>query len=185
MGLTAMVAATSLAMIRDSRGGGRVTHMHYTLGGAARVVGLHKTTLHRAIKSGRLSAERLEDGSYRVDAAELGRVYGVTPGATVTPTVARNDARPPDATSVTPGVDTSGSAELVAELRAELARERETVLRERETVDDLRRRLDTAEERVGRLLLALPAPAVVTSSPATARPHRGLLARLLGALRPD
>jgi excisionase family DNA binding protein len=50
-----------------------------TLGQAARLAGVGKTTLTRAIKSGRLSATRRDDGSYAVDAAELARVYDVTP----------------------------------------------------------------------------------------------------------
>src|SRR6476646_5871874 len=58
-----------------------------TLGQAARLTGTSKTTLTRAIKSGRLSASRLDDGSYRIDPSELARVFDVTPatgGATGT-----------------------------------------------------------------------------------------------------
>lgn len=50
-----------------------------TLGQAARLTGTSKTTLARAIKAGRLSAIRREDGSYSIDPAELSRVYTVTP----------------------------------------------------------------------------------------------------------
>ena len=46
-----------------------------TLSEAARLTGLGKTTLARAIKSGRLSATRTEFGSYAIDPAELHRVY--------------------------------------------------------------------------------------------------------------
>jgi excisionase family DNA binding protein len=46
-----------------------------TLGQAARLTGLGKTTLARAIKAGRLSASRTETGSYQIDASELARVY--------------------------------------------------------------------------------------------------------------
>src|SRR4051812_7869408 len=46
-----------------------------TLGQAAKLTGLGKTTLARAIKAGRLSATRSEPGSYSIDAAELARVY--------------------------------------------------------------------------------------------------------------
>jgi hypothetical protein len=49
-----------------------------TLGQAARVTGLGKTTLTRAIKAGRLSATRREDGSYAIDPSELSRVYKLT-----------------------------------------------------------------------------------------------------------
>ena len=40
---------------------------------AARKIGI--TTLAKAIKSGRLSVSRKEDGSYEIDPAELARVY--------------------------------------------------------------------------------------------------------------
>jgi hypothetical protein len=47
--------------------------MAYTLGQAARAVGRSKTTLNRAIKSGKISAIRGEDGSYTINPAELQR----------------------------------------------------------------------------------------------------------------
>jgi excisionase family DNA binding protein len=46
-----------------------------TLGEAARLTGLGKTTLARAIKSGRLSAARTDLGSYQIDPSELARIY--------------------------------------------------------------------------------------------------------------
>lgn len=51
----------------------------FTLGQAAKLAGVGKTTLTRAIKNGRLSADRRDDGSYRIDASELARVYAVKP----------------------------------------------------------------------------------------------------------
>jgi excisionase family DNA binding protein len=47
--------------------------MSYTLGEAAKAAGFSKPTLSRAIKSGKLSAKRLDDGSYSIDPAELER----------------------------------------------------------------------------------------------------------------
>lgn len=49
--------------------------MVFTLRTAAQHTGTSKSTILRAIKSGRLSAARLEDGSYEIDPAELERVY--------------------------------------------------------------------------------------------------------------
>ena len=49
--------------------------MIFTLRTAAQHTGTSKSTILRAIKSGRLSATRLEDGTYEIDAAELERVY--------------------------------------------------------------------------------------------------------------
>jgi len=53
-----------------------------TLGQAAKLVGRSKTALTRAINSGKLSANRNDDGSYSIDVSELSRVYqllSVTP----------------------------------------------------------------------------------------------------------
>lgn len=46
-----------------------------SLGEAARHTGLAKTTIHRAIKSGKISAQKNDDGSYSIDPAELFRAY--------------------------------------------------------------------------------------------------------------
>lgn len=54
--------------------------MSYTLGEAAKATGKNKSTINRAIKAGRISAERQDDGSYRIDPAELHRVFPVQPG---------------------------------------------------------------------------------------------------------
>ena len=48
-----------------------------TLGEAARLTRTSKTTLTRAIKAGRLSATRRDDGVYSINPAELARVYSV------------------------------------------------------------------------------------------------------------
>jgi hypothetical protein len=49
--------------------------MPYTLGQAAKASGRSKATIHRAVRSGRLSASRGEDGGWLIDPAELHRVY--------------------------------------------------------------------------------------------------------------
>jgi hypothetical protein len=53
--------------------------MTYTLGEAAKATGMSKAALSRSIKNGRLSAEKQEDGSFKIDPAELHRVYPVQP----------------------------------------------------------------------------------------------------------
>ena len=47
----------------------------YTLGAAAKASGKSKATISKAIKSGRLSALKDEMGVYRIEPAELNRVY--------------------------------------------------------------------------------------------------------------
>lgn len=49
--------------------------MKFSLGTAAQATGKGKTTIHTAIKTGKLSATRNENGNYEIDAAELFRVY--------------------------------------------------------------------------------------------------------------
>ena len=112
--------------------------MGYSLGQAARLVGRSKTTIHRAIKSGRLLAARTADG-YEIDPAELERVFRTVTG----------DSDVPVERTVTDLDPVALTVEVTA-LRS-LAEERA------ETICDLRARLD-------RLLLTdqrptAPAPA--------------------------
>ncbi len=143
--------------------------MELSLGAAARMAGLNKTTLSRHIRAGRLSAQRVDGGGYLIDASELARVYELRPDATGTRPEARSDARPDsDPLATLPATADA----LVAELRAQLAQSQATV-------EDLRARLDASETRLDRLLLSLPSPATV--APALAAPPRpGFLTRLLG-----
>jgi hypothetical protein len=46
-----------------------------TLGTAAKAAGVSKSTVHRAIKSGRMSARSKDGASYQIDPAELFRVF--------------------------------------------------------------------------------------------------------------
>lgn len=49
--------------------------MAYTLGEATKATGISKTSLHRAIKSGRISATKNDIGAWEIDPAELHRVF--------------------------------------------------------------------------------------------------------------
>ena len=106
--------------------------MGYSLGQAARAAGRSKTTIHRAIKSGRLSAAKTERGGYEIDPAELSRAYPATGNGSV-----------PLEQSVT-----EDRIESPAELRGERDRFRALAEERAETIRDLRARLDAeAEER--------------------------------------
>lgn len=101
-----------------------------SIGQAAKLTGKSKSTISRAIKSGRLSANR--DGDrYLIDPAELTRVFD----ATVAQPAQWNDPQPRDATPERPSVDA---------LETENRMLREMLDRERETVEDLRVRLTRA-----------------------------------------
>jgi excisionase family DNA binding protein len=175
--------------------------MEYSLTEAAHATGLSRPTIFRAIKNGKLSARRLDDKSYRIDASELVRVYPLV-------SMKRDDATPRDAqkqaeTAVTPGASETELALLrlkVQMLEEQMTRERELRGQEREaqdrereisrdTITDLRKRLDDeqAERRNLQLLLAPPAreklqdaPSGSTAAVEPSRPSRSLLSRLWG-----
>src|SRR5215211_1879213 len=75
MGLMTSTAATSRKVSRETRR----TMATFGLREAALQAGVDKSTIHRAIQSGRLSAARTENGGYSIDAAELLRVYPPKP----------------------------------------------------------------------------------------------------------
>lgn len=90
--------------------------MELSLSQAAKAAGKSKSTINRAIKSGKLSATRHDDGSYSIDASELSRAFQIGTHA-VSSWI--SSALP---------VEPSGTAMLEAEnaaLRAALDRERE------------------------------------------------------------
>jgi excisionase family DNA binding protein len=112
--------------------------MIFTLRTAAQHTGTSKSTILRAIKSGRLSATRLEDGSYEIDAAELERVY---PAQRMkqrgTDTMEHHaPSNSGDRTSDAPGATP-------AALEAEIAGLREILRRADAAADELRRDRDT------------------------------------------
>ena len=51
--------------------------MGYTLGEAAKACGKSKATLSKAIKQGKISAIKNDNGSFSIEAAELHRVYEI------------------------------------------------------------------------------------------------------------
>jgi len=109
----------------------RNTHF-YTLKQAAEAAGKTKPTIQRAIKDGKLSATKDENGHYQIDPAELHRVFHVTVTQQQNETT-RNMPKTADET---------------AALRAELEGMRALADERQRTIDDLRHRLDSeAEER--------------------------------------
>lgn len=99
--------------------------MKFTLGQAAIETGKPKSTISRAIKSGRLSAKK-DGNKYEIDASELFRAFP----ATVAQPQERNDTQPAKSDSATD---------------VENRMLREMLDRERDTVEDLRERLTRAE----------------------------------------
>ena len=131
--------------------------MELTLGQAAKVTGLGKTTLTRAIKAGRLSATRREDGSYAIDPSELSRVYKVMPetAETVSSTgYTAHRATPEGEPRATPR--NSDVHTLLAVAQAELRHLSERLEEVKASQDDLRRERDDWREQAQQLALAAP-----------------------------
>lgn len=82
-----------------------------SLSQAAKLSGKSKSTINRAIKSGKISATRHDDGSYSIDPAELSRAFEMEPKGGSK----RSDAEP----------DETRLLERIEALEAMLNRERE------------------------------------------------------------
>ena len=127
--------------------------MSYSLGEAAKATGKAKSTILRAIKTGRISASK-KDGSYSIDPSELFRVFDAT--------VAEQRHR----TKRNRLQNTRKHSNCGLEL-AEKEREREREQMQA-TIDDLRTRLDRSEDRItalaGRSARAGTPPPVVATA---------------------
>ena len=114
--------------------------MKYSMGEAAKATGKSKATIHRAIKSGKISAHKKEDGSYEIDASELHRVFdAVSQNSYAELSVRQSET--PDEMGVL-------QRELML-LREERERERSLF---QDTINDLRQRLDSESEERRKLV---------------------------------
>ncbi|MCS5602170.1 MAG: hypothetical protein NZ734_08205 [Paracoccus sp.] len=127
--------------------------MKYSLSEAAKATGKNKTTIQRAIKSGKISANKGNSGSYEIDPSELHRVFP--------PTVAQRDAQHTQSndTQQAKFAPESSHIDRVVELEKELAVacEKASGLEAQkdqmaDTINDLRKRLDSSETRITALL---------------------------------
>ncbi len=136
-----------------------------TLSQAAKAAGKSKSTLSRAIKTGRLSATRLDDGNFSIDPAELFRAY---PATSTNP----YDEHPIEqsATPVPAELQSRISMlELLLEKEREaVAREREISAREREISADLKEDRDRWRKQAASLLADLR-PGAVEPAPLAKR----------------
>lgn len=112
----------------------------FSLRQAAQQAGISKSTVLRAIQSGRLSAARTDDGGYSIDASELCRVYPAGTAQQVRNAAAGQDA-PSPATSATPDDPALLRAEIEG-LKAQLALMRENAAEIKSQRDDLRSERD-------------------------------------------
>ncbi len=108
--------------------------MGLTLRQAADLCGASRSTIHRALKSGKLSGNRLEDGAWDIDPSELARVFPWD----ISEPVQRDNS----------GQGKEGTSEKEAVLAVKVEMLEHQLERERDTIADLRKRLDRAEDRV-------------------------------------
>lgn len=122
---------------------------------AAKRTGKSVPTITRAIKSGKISAERSGSGGYLIDPAELFRAFPVTVNPNIEPPSMLGSE-----TSLFTPPETHSLQEKVASLEAALA--------------DAKTERDEWRDQAKRLAMALPAPA----SEALPKPRQGIWARL-------
>jgi len=128
--------------------------MHLSLRQAAKEAGVAKTTLIRALRSGRLSAQKNDLGDWAIDPAELHRVFPLRaqdqgdPGSA--PVVLDHDASPsgPPATSL--------DRERLAALEAQVQALKELIQRLDQDKRDLKEERDRWAAQAERLALAPP-----------------------------
>ena len=122
--------------------------MPFSLSKAAKVAGVSKTTMHKWVKSGKVTSTKLNDGTYSIDESELSRVIQSRKQVTSTP-VASNVSQD-DSTSSDQALDLSiyrsntlNEMKYAAALEA-VSHERKLL---REQVNELRQRAEAAEAR--------------------------------------
>jgi hypothetical protein len=145
--------------------------MKHTLGTAATATGKSKATIHRAVKSGKLSALRCDDGSYEIDPAELHRVFPSVSSGSSAEQQMRQSATP------------DGTALLEAKISF---LERENAQLER-TQADLRDDRDHWRRQATALLTHQPAPVEAQATPPAPTEQHGkgkLWQKLFGKLKP-
>ena len=146
-----------------------------TLSQAAKSISKSKSTLNRAIKSGRLSAVRNEDGTFSIDPSELARAFPQN----------ATEREPPvhhEAHLERPGTEDSSKIAMLEQL---LEREREALAREREVSEDLKEDRDRWRAQATGLLSDLRTAQEKSASAASLkvapRPQpKSLWKRLLG-----
>ena len=122
--------------------------MPFSLSKAAKVAGVSKTTMHKWVKSGKISATKGVDGTYSIERSELERVTSARKQVTSAPVT--NDVTPVSTPTDNQALDLSiYRANTINEVKYAAALEAVTHEREllRQQVNELRQRAEAAEER--------------------------------------
>lgn len=121
---------------------------------AAEQTGVSKSTIFRAIKSGRMSAPRNDDGEFLIDPAELHRVYPIKPA---TPSIEGIAGDVPAQAETSPAGRDAPDHDTV-ELRIRNAALEAELRGLREMAEELRRARDQWQQQAERAALSLAAP---------------------------
>ena len=115
--------------------------MRYTLGQAAKATGKSKTTIQRSVAKGLVSGDKGQNGEYRIDPAELHRVFPLKISGTVSKDTIWNETIP------------YGDP---AELAVRIKGLEEMLVREREVLDEVRADRDAWKQQATALLSGPP-----------------------------
>ena len=126
--------------------------MQYTAGQAAEATGKNIATITRAIKSGKISASKDDSGAWRIDPAELHRVFPMAAQDLRKPEM--QESATPAQEAQTPMRDNALQVEL-ATLRERIRAQDEILADRAETIADLRARLDREGEERRKLAAVL------------------------------
>ena len=114
--------------------------MSYTLAAAAIATGLNKTTILRAIKSGKISGTIDEHGHWHLEPAELHRVYPPIAGPTASHGATQRDA--------------AFEAVAAAELRFKVALAEQRLSELKEDLEDMRSQRNAWQAQAERVAIA-------------------------------
>ncbi len=156
-GFLTFAAATLPVTVPATNG----TPMAYSLTQAAEAAKVQRSTVFKWIKAGKVSAVKAEDGTYRIQPAELHRFLD---------SVAKEPAaqEAPKQADITHSMDTETAIELMAlrsqidALKQILEMERQRVEEARKREEDLKAERDRWAAQAERLALAPPTPVTVT-----------------------
>ncbi len=127
--------------------------MKYSLSEAAKATGKNKSTIQRAIKSGKISALKGETGAYQIDPSELHRIFPVATSSSGAQQGQCNNTQRNATANIYKKLPPLAHVE--KELAVALAKNaglEEQKMQMQETIDDLRKRLDASETRVTAIL---------------------------------
>jgi hypothetical protein len=124
--------------------------MSYTLGQAAKATGKSKMTISRAIKEGKISANKNDNGDYEIDPSELHRVFPFVTEIHVTSNdnVTSRDTKSDDM------LHRIKELEIRLEITQERVSDRELQLKEKNAlITDIRQERDDWKQQAQKLLL--------------------------------